>query len=74
MINSIEYSRGQAKKAKLYRDLLQVTRQSLAYLDQIETDLKGFAVDPMLLAGWSGRVQAPCTVTPWAWMRAISFR
>ena len=51
-MRAIEYSRGQAKKAKLYRDLLQVTRQSLAYLNQIEADLKASALDPLLWSVW----------------------
>jgi IS5 family transposase len=56
-MQAIDYSRGEAKKAKLYRDLLKVTRQSLAYLDQIEADLKASAVDPLLWAVWRCEVE-----------------
>jgi IS5 family transposase len=56
-MRAIDYSRGQDQKARLYRDLLKVTRQSLAYLDQIEADLKDAAVDSLLLAVWRSEVE-----------------
>lgn len=51
---AIEYTRGQAKKAQLYKDLIHVTRKSLCYLEDAAGILK--AVQPLASALWQTQV------------------
>jgi transposase, IS5 family len=55
-MRAIRYTRGQDKKAKLYQDLLQVTRMSLAYIDPVYQALAVSSADPAQCAGWLAEV------------------
>lgn len=51
---AIAYTRGRAKKAWLYRDLIEVTRKSLDYLDEASVAL--LATQPLAYASWKAQV------------------
>ncbi|MCP5017373.1 MAG: ISNCY family transposase [Ketobacter sp.] len=51
---AIEYTRGQDKKASLYKDLIHVTRKSLHYLEEAEVTL--YATQPLSYALWQDQV------------------
>lgn len=51
-MRAIRYTRGEAKKAAFYLDLLQVTRASLAYIDPVYHALAASSIDPAQCAFW----------------------
>ena len=55
-MRAICYTRGQDKKAALYKDLLHVTRASLAYIDPVYQALAASAVDPTHCVLWLAEV------------------
>ncbi len=55
-MRAIEYTRGADKKAKLYADLIEVTRKSLGYIEAADRTLCGCAVPTLALWGWRGEV------------------
>ncbi len=55
-MRAICYTRGQDKKAALYKDLLHVTRASLACIDPVYQALAASAVDPTHCALWLAEV------------------
>ena len=56
-MRTIQYTRGQTKKAALYRDLIEVTRKSLSYLDDIAGTLRRLPVDPLMHAAWQDEIE-----------------
>lgn len=48
----IHNARGKAKRVKLYRDLVMVTRKSLSYVEAVNRTLKGSAVAPLSYLSW----------------------
>jgi len=55
-MRAIRYTRGQDKKAALYKDLVQVTRTSLAYIDPVYQALTASSADPTQCVFWSAEV------------------
>ena len=55
-MRAIRYTRGQDKKATLYKDLVQVTRMSLGYIDPVSEALAASSIDPAQCALWSTEV------------------
>lgn len=53
---AIVYTRGKDKKAKLYRDLIDVTRQTINYLEQAKIALNKAPVDALQQMGWESEV------------------
>ena len=54
---AIQYTRGEAKRAKLYKDLLKVTRKSLSYIEAANKTLKGSSVvGALAYLAWWGEV------------------
>lgn len=51
---AIEYTRGQEKKARLYKDLIEVTRKSLQYINEASVGL--CATQPLFYAQWKAEV------------------
>ncbi len=50
---AIEYTRGKAKQARLYKDLIEVTRKSLQYVEEAERVLRCVgSVEPLRYVGW----------------------
>jgi len=57
-MRAIIYTRGADKKAKLYRDLIEATRKTLAYIDKADLTLKCSGVGSMpKYAAWSKQVR-----------------
>ena len=52
---AIEYTRGHEKKARLYKDLIEVTRKSLEYID--EASVRLYATQPLSHALWKAEVE-----------------
>ena len=53
---AIEYTRGVDKKARLYADLLEITRKTLGYVDGVDRALSSAGVPTLALLGWRGEV------------------
>ncbi len=53
---AIVYTRPKGKKAKLYRDLIDVTRQTMTYLEQAKIALNKAPVDTLQQMGWESEV------------------
>ncbi len=49
---AIQRARGAAKRVTLYRDLLEVTRKSLGYIEAAEAALERAACDPLKYLAW----------------------
>ena len=55
-MRAIAYTRGMDKKAKLYADLIEITRKTLGYVEQADRALSGAGVATLALWGWRGEV------------------
>lgn len=55
-MRAICYTRGQEKKAALYRDLVHITRASLTYIDPVYQALAGSSVEPTRCQLWLDEV------------------
>ena len=55
-MRAIDYTRGAKSKAKLYADLIKVTRRTLGYLEAVDRTLAGCAVPTVALWGWRAEV------------------
>ncbi len=53
---AIAYTRPKDKKARLYRDLIDVTRQTINYLEQAKIALNKAPVDALQQMGWESEV------------------
>jgi len=58
---AIQSARGAAQRAKLYRDLVKVTRKSLSYIEAANETLKRSTVEPLGYLSWWSSV---CHYTP----------
>lgn len=55
-MRAIKYSRGKDKKARLYADLIEVTRKTLGYVEQVDQQLPVIGISAIDLWLWRGEI------------------